>query len=133
MGISWRDVLGEGEITPEIRQRLSDEKRLKVLETRHGAFILGKAMYPEFRSYFSAAETNIEKEIESLKDKMDPTRIRRRKMQAAIERYGMEALWEKFLQTPKGQSLNALYSLECERSMTPIEPVTPSAEGLLSW
>lgn len=96
-GLKLRDLCGEGEITPEIRQRIADEDRLKLLERRNGLAILAQVIEWEHRNYWVAVERNTDVEIHQLRDRIYPTqRIeddRAAKVQALIAEYGWDELW----------------------------------------
>lgn len=112
VGLTWRDVMGDQIMTPEIRQRLTNESRLRLLTTRWGALQILKVTDFDNRHYWSAAEQKTDAEIEALRGKIDPLLSREQKMKAAIEQHGWDRIWELFLLTPKGKSQSALYSID---------------------
>jgi hypothetical protein len=114
VGLSWKDLMGEGEVPPEVKERLKDQARLRRLEGRWIAYEMLKVIGWENHAYWAAAERKTDEEIEALKDKLDPARARERKMKAAIAKYGWDAIWARFLKTDKGKSLSERYSRECK-------------------
>jgi hypothetical protein len=122
MGLGWRDIVLGGTISPEIRQRLRDQERIRLLENRWLAFTLLKVIGYEDHAYWAAAGRKTDEEIEALRDKLDPERARRNKMQAAIEKHGWDGIWERYLATPKGQQASERYSRGCGRSTTENAP-----------
>lgn len=129
MGMTWADVLGERAVTPEIRQKLRDEKYMAILKNRWMAIEILKVTDFDNRAYWAAAELKIDEEIQALRTKMDPQLNREIKMKAAIQRHGWTAIWEKFLETPKGRSLSERYSIGCASSTTLSAPATAKEAG----
>jgi hypothetical protein len=112
MGLRWSDVLEPRAMTPEIRAQLDDKERLRCLELRWGAALLCKvALDPTRSHYWQGAVTRIEDEINSLRDKMDPARARERKIKAAIDKFGWDVIWDKFMATEKGQAVAARWGI----------------------
>lgn len=105
IGLTWADFLGDRAITPEIRRQLRDNAHLSVLETRWGALMFLKVADYDNRHYWGAAEHNAWDRMETQRDKMDAERARRKKMQAAIRRFGWDRIWGKFLATEKGKAI----------------------------
>ena len=71
MGLTWRDIDGDRAVTPEIRQRLADQERLKCLETRWGAYELLSVIGWEGHDFWVYQASKTDYEIASLKAKMD--------------------------------------------------------------
>jgi hypothetical protein len=111
MGLTWADILGERAITPEIRRKLADQERLKVLETRWIALSMLKFSDSYNRPYWARAAERTDAQIVELKGKLEPERERRHRMTLAIEKYGWDEIWRRFLETPKGKELDARYGL----------------------
>jgi hypothetical protein len=42
---------------------------------------------------------------------MDPARARERKMKAAIDKFGWDVIWDKFMATEKGQAVAARWGI----------------------
>jgi len=110
LGLCWRDLLGpRGQLSPEQRQRLRDEKYLAKLEHQHGLTIIAQAVIPAERKYWAAAERNIAQRIEDLKDKLEPgrreARTKKEKLDRFVAKYGWDRLWEEFLKTEHGQQV----------------------------
>jgi hypothetical protein len=70
MGLTWADISHGSVNTPEIRQRMRDQERLKKIELYLGAFILNKVMHPEDRYYWMSQEMHAEQEIFKLRRKL---------------------------------------------------------------
>ena len=84
-------------VTPAMRERWTDEDRLKTLERLHGLFIMLQAVEPGKRNYWRAAERNTAVEIRELRTKIYPVqeyyRRRNERTQAIIAAYGLTELW----------------------------------------
>jgi len=98
-GLAIGDLFAEKRtVTPAIRQRISDEERLAILERRHGLVIMLQAVEPGKRNYWAAAERNIAIEIRELRAILFPVeeyyRRRSERIQQIIDDYGMEELWQ---------------------------------------
>ena len=110
LGLRWSDVLGErGQIPPEHRERLRDEKYLARMEYQHGMCIMAKVVLTGERRYWAAAERNIAQRIEDLKDKLQPgrkgAREKRERLDRFVAKYGWDRLWEEFFKTERGQEV----------------------------
>ena len=125
MGLSWADILGPRPITPEIRRRMADQDRLKRLEGRWVTCSMNRVWDARNRNYWAKAAQKLDEEITALAIRMDPSEDRERRMKAAIERYGWDAIWEKFLETSKGK---AFCLRACDPSTTPRNSATRSGE-----
>ena len=84
-------------VTPAMRDRWTDEDRLKTLERRHGLFIMLQAVEPDKWRSWAAAERNTAIEIAELRRKLFPVqeyyRRRNERTQAIIAAYGLTELW----------------------------------------
>jgi len=113
MGLTWKDVLGERDVTPEMRGRWKDEQRLRDLEHNAGIFLLLQTADKKKRHYWAAAERNTMVKIAELRDKLFPeeakVKLQRQKVHAAIEKHGWDKLWDKFLSTERGKAADAQY------------------------
>jgi hypothetical protein len=108
LGLTWGDILGErGQMSPELRERLRDERYLAKLEHQHGLSIIAQAVIPTEKRYWAAAERNIAKRIDDLKDKLEPgraeKRAKREKLDRFLVKYGWDRLWGEFLKSERGQ------------------------------
>ena len=85
-------------MTPEIRQQMADEDRLKLKERQHGLAIMAQAALPGERNYWRVVERNLAVEIRRLRDTIYPSekkdRERSETIQRVIREYGFEALWD---------------------------------------
>lgn len=113
MGLTWKNILGERDVTPEMRGRWKDEQKLRDLEHNHGLFLLLQVADKKKRRYWEAAERNTGVKIQTLRDKLEPEqaalRLQRERVYAAIEKYGWDSLWEKFLSTERGKAIDSQY------------------------
>jgi hypothetical protein len=110
MGLSWSDVLEEKKITPAMRGRWADEKRLETLEFLAGwcpfhAFMDGRT------AYWDEMERVLESRAKALRDKLYPEAAAERKRVEKVHRYiakfGWDNLWEKWLATEAGKAAQA--------------------------
>ena len=97
VGLSIGDLFADKRtMTPEIRQRLFDEDKLKLLERQHGLAIMAQAVIPKERNYWRAVERNIAVRGRALRSKLYPeeaARIHRNRVaQHLIKEYGFEEL-----------------------------------------
>lgn len=74
MGLTWSDISRSATMTPEVRQRVADQERLKKLEYRHGWIIMGKILNPDKPWYWLSAESEIEQDIYRLRGKLGAVR-----------------------------------------------------------
>jgi hypothetical protein len=116
MGLTWADILGPCPITPEIRRRLSDQARLKRLEGRWMTCSMNRVWDARNRNYWAKAAQKLDEEIAALAIRMDPSEDRERRMKAAIERYGWDAIWTRFLLTAKGRAIDEQFGLSQDSS-----------------
>lgn len=99
VGLTMCDLFAESRtMTPFILQQLADEDRLKILERRHGLFIMLQAVDVEKRHYWAGAERNTAIEIRELRTRIYPVEAyylrRNENTQRIINEYGMEELWQ---------------------------------------
>ena len=99
--LGWRmaDLFeGSRDVTAEMQARWADEDKLKVLDTRQGAYIWLQTLDPCRRNYWRAAERNIAIEIASLRRKLYPDEaariLRNETAQHLITEFGLAELWE---------------------------------------
>ena len=111
IGLTWQDLLEKSPVTPEIRERLLNQKKLERMERRWIAATLNKFWDSRNRNYWTTVSQNLDEQIEALRCKIDPQLQRERKMKAAIERHGWDVIWEKFLATPKGKSVSERWGI----------------------
>lgn len=71
-GMSWRDLRPAGNVSPEIRQRMSDEDHIERLEHRLGLMDMLHAAEKDKRNYWWKAIENTEAEIIQLRRKIYP-------------------------------------------------------------
>lgn len=101
LGLSIRDLApnSDWKISPAIRVRMEDKDRLKIMERRHGLFIMLQNVDQEKRNYWSAAERNTYIEIENLSRTISPVdayfRWRNERAQRIILECGFDKLWER--------------------------------------
>ena len=131
LGLGWKDILRErGQLPPEQRQRLRDEKRLAAMERRLGLVIMAQAVMPREKRYWQAAEKQLAKDIENLKDKTKPGRAEAREKRAKLDwfiaKFGWDRLWEEFLKTDQGQEVEFMYAIESSPHESQTEPETIS-------
>ena len=110
MGLTWQDVLGDRAVTPEIRQRLKDQERLKRLETRWLACSMNTVWDSGNRHYWEVAARKTDGEIDALRCKMDPPG-REEQIKAAITKYGWDEIWRRFMETEKRKALSAQWGV----------------------
>ena len=98
VGLRMTDLFAESRMTPAIQQQLNDRDRLKILERRHGLFIMLQAVDVEKRHYWAGAERNTAIEIRELRTRIYPVEAyylrRNENTQRIINEYGMEELWQ---------------------------------------
>jgi hypothetical protein len=116
MGLTWKDILGERDVTPEMRGRWKDEKRLEDLEHDCSLFLILRFADKKKRRYWAAAERNTMVKIGELRDKLEPAkaklRVQREKVHSTIAKFGFDKMWDKFLSTERGKDLDSQYGRE---------------------
>lgn len=73
MGLTWKNILGERPSTPELSQRLKDERRLRQLEERERECIVNQYFYDQKRfRYWRKAEEGVRRELMTLRNRLYP-------------------------------------------------------------
>ena len=113
MGLSWGDILGEHDITPQMRGRWKDEARLALLERKAVLFLLLYAV--EGLKYWDVADRRTQGQIVELRDRLYPNEAALRKarehVHATIEKYGWDAVWWRWMQTERGKAVVEQYGI----------------------
>ena len=77
IGLSWEAVMGPGEVTPEMRGRMRQERRIAELQRRRVWFLLAWAAdAPSNRRYWWKCVQNCDAEIQELSDKLNPDGVK---------------------------------------------------------
>jgi len=74
VGLKLSDLFEDSTMSPETKQRVADQERLKKLEYRHGWIIMGKILNPDKPWYWLSAESEIEQDIYRLRGKLGAVR-----------------------------------------------------------
>lgn len=74
-GLTWKD-LRPGDVTPELKGRLGDERKLERLQQRYGVMQWLTYVEPEKRRYWEAAMRRVREEMEPLYWELMPDRER---------------------------------------------------------
>ena len=119
MGLGWKDILGERDVTPEMRGRWKDEKRLEDLEHDCSLFLILRFADKKKRRYWAAAERNTMVKIGELRDKLDADNakllLRRQRAHDTIAKFGFDKVWERYLSTERGKAIDSQYGETNER------------------
>lgn len=96
MGLKMTDLwYSQRSYTPEISQKLKDERRLESLEYDLGIAILARAIEPN-KLFWEAKEHAIREERKQLLFKMYPARKAAYDLQVKIRSIGWEAMWDEY-------------------------------------
>jgi hypothetical protein len=119
MGLTWQSILGDRDVTKEMRGRWADERKLEDME--HDLAIvrwLAVVDKPK-RKYWDATARNMKVRIQDLRSTLYPEEtalsLKRERVRATIETHGFDAVWTKFLSTARGQLLDQQYGVTDDR------------------
>jgi hypothetical protein len=133
LGLVWADILGERDVTREMRGRWKDEQRLHDLEHNASIFLLLQVTDKKKRRYWEAAERNTGVRIEALRGKLFPEeaklRTQREKVYSTIAKFGFEKMWAKLLSTARGKAIDSQYGVTNERLNRPETIAKPSGDS----
>lgn len=118
MGLTWGDVLGDRDVTKEMRGRWADEKKLEDLEHDLALFSMLRVIDKDKTPYWDACERNSIVKIQALRDKLYPDEValirKRERVHRTIEKYGWNEVWAKFESTERGKSVIEKYGVTHE-------------------
>ena len=117
IGLSWEAVMGPGEVTPEMRGRMRQEHRIAELQRRRVWFLLAWAAdAPSNRRYWWKCVQNCDAEIQELSDKLNPDGVKirgqRERVARAMEKFGVDAMLERWMQTERGKMAVQQYGID---------------------
>lgn len=98
LGLRWSDLFWGASISPEIRGRLTDERRLERLERRF-SLALFLAAIDSSKHYWRAAARRMGIERRELRDKMFPEEKAAREFQEKVGKVGWDAIWDEYWRT----------------------------------
>jgi len=114
-GLKWQDLF-DGAPSPELRQRMTLERRRDALERQLGLVIVLGAIEKEKRRYWAAAERRIRGELEEMRCWLEPDEVvrewRERRFQARLRQIGWDGIWRKFEASEFGSQVRRRYGMD---------------------
>ena len=121
MGLTWGDILGDRDVTKEMRGRWADEKKLEDLEHDLALVRVLAVVDKPKRKYWDVVAKNMKVKIQRLRVNLYPDETalkeKRDRVHATLAKHGWDLVWTKFLSTERGKAIDSQYGAPNDRGI----------------